>query len=52
MYDPITCHGWSWDGFCRVCADIENAEYEKAMHENYQDHYVDVAEREYDKEQV
>ncbi len=52
MFDPITCHGQSWNGFCRVCVDIEHAEYEKAMHENYQDHYVDVAEREYDKEQV
>ena len=47
MFDPITCHGQSWGNYCLIC---EKEEFDKAMHENYQDHYVDIAEREYDYE--
>ncbi len=45
--DAFTCHNWSWTFVCVVC---EQEEFDKAMHDNYQDHYVDIAEREYEYE--
>jgi hypothetical protein len=49
IFDPITCHGQSWGNFCQVC---EQEEFDKFMHNNVEDNYVDVAEREYDYEET
>lgn len=40
--DAITCHGQSWGGECRVCADIDNA-----LNRGYDQGWVTEYEKEY-----
>ena len=42
--NAITCHGQSWSGYgCRICND---ADFDKAMHEQIESNYTDEYEYE------
>ena len=47
----MVCNGRCFGYQCRECDEaVYRDEFDQAMHENYQDHYVDIAEREYEYE--
>lgn len=47
----MACNGRCFGYQCRECDEaVYRDEFDQVMHENYQDHYVDIAEREYDNE--
>ena len=47
----MPCNGRCFGYQCRECDEgVYRDEFDQAMHENYQDHYVDIAEREYEYE--
>ena len=47
----MACNGKCFGYQCRECDEaVYRDEFDQAMHENYQDRYVDIAEREYEYE--